>query len=124
MTIVEELLNNIYDISSLMPRISAVAPSTPAPVVAPTQQSDDASGEDLENAAGQIEAESRRLRQIELENETYLGEMKRDSNLDGLKVEILEKVAAIQEECISYREGYDQYIYLWTVSFYSNLFLY
>jgi dynein heavy chain len=40
--------------------------------------------------------------------------MRRDDGLDSVRVGILQRVSAIIEQCISYKEGFDQYTYLWT----------
>ncbi|KAI8853660.1 dynein heavy chain and region D6 of dynein motor-domain-containing protein [Chytridium lagenaria] len=117
MWIVSELLDDIYDIASLVPRISKRnqidIESLKAKELAQAQNDDSVhSGEDLDTTSA--EEQMRRLRQLEIENETYLGEMKRDDKLDSLKVEILDGIKVILDDCLAYKEGYEQFSYLWT----------
>ena len=118
MLIVTDLIDDVYEVASLMPRIA------PSKVKMPDfnkykASSDDApksapSGEDLENE--KIE-KALLLQQFNTENETYLGEMKNDKNLSKTKYDIIERVRVILEECLTYKEVYEQYSYLWTVCF-------
>ncbi|KAJ3051836.1 hypothetical protein HK097_007152 [Rhizophlyctis rosea] len=128
--IINDLLDDIFDVSSLMGRIAPV----PEPTVDPTLNKPAAPGGDAAaaeaNAGGngggedgserdvsveQAEEErERRLRQMETENETYLGEMKRNEELGRLRNLVVDRVREVMEECLAYREGYDQFTYLWT----------
>ncbi|KAJ1549762.1 Dynein heavy chain 17, axonemal, partial [Cladochytrium tenue] len=114
LTIIEDLLDSIYDISSLMPRI-APAPEMPLPSpTTPGAMGDDGMLAEEEPSPAEEEARLKRIRQMEIENETYLGEMKKNARLNSLRTEILERVHQILEECQVYRETFDQYTYLWT----------
>ncbi|KAJ3096963.1 hypothetical protein HDU97_005410 [Phlyctochytrium planicorne] len=117
MWIVSELLDDIYDIASLTPRISKRADadlSALKPKTRTAHNGDESShsGDELDNTSA--EEQTRRLKQLEIENETYLGEMKRDDRLDSLKVEILDGIKVILDDCLAYKEGYEQFSYLWT----------
>jgi dynein heavy chain len=46
--------------------------------------------------------------------ETYLTEMAENDELVGLKEDVVFRVRKSMEECVSYRESYDQFSYLWT----------
>ncbi|KAJ3191413.1 hypothetical protein HK101_007802 [Irineochytrium annulatum] len=117
MWIASDLLEDIYTVASLMPRIARVE-SIPAPKPIGSSAngagSDDAthSGDELEHTSA--EENSKRLRQMEIENETYLGEMKQDETLDTLRVEILDRIKVILEDCTGFKDGYEQFSYLWT----------
>jgi dynein heavy chain len=101
--IMEDLLEDIYNVSSLIPRVYPLAlPATPTPV--PTETSTDSEAK-LNQAS--LEAEN-------LANASYLAEMRKDAGLNSLRTVILERVASIIDNCVTYKEGYDQYVYLWT----------
>jgi hypothetical protein len=101
-----------------MPRIG-----TPKEIILPKREeapSSAPSGEDMEGGAEihqNPEDEARLMAQLELENATYLGEMKADMVLDTRKEEIVSRVQTIMDDCNAYKDGYEQYSYLWTVSF-------
>nr|KAJ3421855.1 hypothetical protein HK105_002054 [Polyrhizophydium stewartii] len=117
MSIIESLIEDIYDVSSLMPRVAPVekppTPAAPAKVegdAAATTAAGEESGELLEGASESGKA----LGLLSTENDTYLGEMRQDETLDNMRVSIIEHVRNIIESCAQYKEGYDQYTYLWT----------
>ena len=55
------------------------------------------------------------LPSLNFENESYLGELQDDETLSNLKDVILSRTKSIIEKCVTYKESYDQYAYLWTV---------
>ena len=116
MGIVENLVEDVYTISALMPR---VAPRhKPAPTqVAP--KPDTPVNEGTPNAAPEESTDSNSAKKKEfdldtVENDTYLGEMRQDESVDRLRVGIIARVRAIMESCLQYKEGFEQYTYLWT----------
>ncbi|ORY39399.1 hypothetical protein BCR33DRAFT_720231 [Rhizoclosmatium globosum] len=109
--IVSDLLNGIYEISSLMTRIS---PSKVAPIKKKKRRTIVTEEGEEEPQGVDHEEEERERRREELESQTYLGEMNHDENLDNLREEIMSRVAVIMEECTAYRDGFEQYAYLWT----------
>lgn len=115
MYVVNELLEDIFESSSLMPRI---APQ-PDPVM-PTLGGKDASGLANSNGGDDDEEEEleediiRKHQKAVLENQSYLGEMRKDNLLDGLRMDIIDRTRVIMEECVAYKENFEQYSYLWT----------
>ncbi|KAI8812367.1 dynein heavy chain and region D6 of dynein motor-domain-containing protein [Cladochytrium replicatum] len=118
--IFDTLLDDLYDVASLMPRIDPTQPQhdpndVPASSLAPGPPEGDLhpssapSGEDVSEEDREWE-----LKQIQLENETYKGKMRRDPVLTELRDSISDRVQMIMEECRNYRDGYDQFTYLWT----------
>ena len=91
-SITEDLIEDIFNISSLMPRIFAAN----APTV--TSNDSDKTVKLADNLA----------------NTTYLTEMRKDQGLSTLRVGILERVSVVVDSCQTYRDGFDQYVYLWT----------
>ncbi|KAJ3249578.1 hypothetical protein HDU78_000105 [Chytriomyces hyalinus] len=108
--IVTELLNGVYETSSLMKRI---APSKNGPKLPPPKSHHEES-EDVDGSGVDLEEYDREKKRLEIENETYLGEMNGDEKLDSTRVDIINNVTMIMEECMAYRDGYEQYSYLWT----------
>ena len=114
LSIVQDFVDDIYHISSLVQRISPknieippVQPSTPAEE-APTDSCSDA------NQSKNI------LTAHDDSNETYIGEMKAAESLTKLRDLVLERANIIIEKATAYKEGYDQYAYLWTVFLFFN----
>ncbi|KAI8914343.1 dynein heavy chain and region D6 of dynein motor-domain-containing protein [Gorgonomyces haynaldii] len=102
LAILETLLEDFYDISSLMPRIAPAKVKAPPPV-ANTQP---AEGEEAKPQEDQKLNEG--------VDDTYLGEMRLDDTLDGIRRNIMSRVANILELSQQHRETYEQYAYLWT----------
>jgi len=50
-----------------------------------------------------------------LEQQTYLGSLKADSEIKQLKSSILQKIGTISDDCQSYRQNMQQFAYLWVV---------
>ncbi|TPX70381.1 hypothetical protein SpCBS45565_g01824 [Spizellomyces sp. 'palustris'] len=76
--------------------------------------SDVHSDEDYASDSEQDDFRARQLAQMNMENETYLGEMRRDQTLIRLRTLILEHVREIMEQSVVYKDGYDQFTWLWT----------
>ncbi|KNC98871.1 dynein beta chain, flagellar outer arm [Spizellomyces punctatus DAOM BR117] len=76
--------------------------------------SDVHSDEDYASDSDQDDFRARQLAQMNMENETYLGEMRRDQTLIRLRTLILEHVREIMEQSVVYKDGYDQFTWLWT----------
>ncbi|KAJ3023806.1 hypothetical protein HKX48_000940 [Thoreauomyces humboldtii] len=138
--IINDVLEDIYDAASLMGRVAtardaaategsvAATPATPdatsgAPGqdVLPAADAPRDSETDLhpegEEDGSDVEGEDFRARQVaqaNMENETYLGEMRRDQTLSRLRASILEHVSRIMEDSLVYKDGYDQFTWLWT----------
>ena len=110
-SIIEDIVEDIYNISALMPRIVPFIPppqvvaTTPATATAPAPTTP--SSEDPSHAQLEKEAEN-------LANATYLTEMRKDQALNAVRVGIIDRVSSIIEQCQTYKEGFDQYVYLWT----------
>ncbi|KAJ3158178.1 hypothetical protein HDU86_003133 [Geranomyces michiganensis] len=140
--IINDVLEDIYDAASLMGRVApAKEPDateiagTAVPAVldsgAPQSTADGqplAEGgnardsesdlhtegeEDVSDAEGE-DFKARQIAQANMENETYLGEMRRDQTLTRLRNSILEHARRIMEEAVIYKDGYDQFTWLWT----------
>ncbi|KAJ3312837.1 hypothetical protein HDV04_002647 [Boothiomyces sp. JEL0838] len=101
-TIIEDLIDDIFNVSSLMPRV--------APLEIKTKPKPAATELNEENA----KAEKDDKAMDDFANSTYLAEMRQDHMLDSLRVGIIERVATIVENCQQFRETFDQYAYLWT----------
>lgn len=116
LAVIEDFVSDIYNMASLMPRISSTAsdnvaaPATDAVTEAPqeTQASDVAS-----ETHGSTENKITALPAVR--DDTYLPEMVSNEALGGIKRLILERVRTIIEKCLTYKDGFDQYTYLWTV---------
>jgi dynein heavy chain len=106
LAIVQNFVDDIYDMSSLMPRISAKVFEQPRP----TTTASNGEPQDANQSKGALPGAEGNL-----ENDTYLGEMKNLDNLSKIRKNIIERVSSIIEKGLTYREGYDQYTYLWTV---------
>ena len=89
----------------------ADAAATEAPQTTDTQASDVAS-----DTLGSTENKIAAL--LPVQDDTYLPEMVSNEVLNGFKQLILERVRLIIEKCLTYKDGYDQYTYLWTVCFF------
>ncbi|KAJ3180788.1 hypothetical protein HDU85_003867 [Gaertneriomyces sp. JEL0708] len=137
---ITELLEDLYDVASLMGRISPVkdveepaaslggAPeagnATNGAEPADNNGSGDVSEGGRASEAGDNgatseddETEDSRAQQlavVNMENETYLGQLKRDPTLMKLTKTILDRVQEVIEESMNYKDGYDQYAWLWT----------
>lgn len=144
MFVMNELLEDIYEASSLMPRVAPRAEPVPSPdtrvsSVNPAEnhaKDDPASnvaphtGEDGFHMAGdddeQLDTEHeedllrKRQKQI-LENQTYLGEMRKDSGLDELRMKVIDRTRIVMDDCLAYKDRYEQYSYLWTVLYRFNV---
>jgi dynein heavy chain len=129
MFVINELLEDIYEAGSLVNRIAPKTDSAPvssleastASSASPQIPASDAlaasHGNEEPAASEENEEEiARKQQQLILENRTYLGEMKRDNELDSLKRLVIERVREIMAECVSYKDSYEQFSYLWTVS--------
>ncbi|KAJ1551294.1 hypothetical protein HK096_001712 [Nowakowskiella sp. JEL0078] len=124
--IIETLLDDIYDISSLMPRIAPTSQESKSNSMSAISghhtSPQNIDGEPLPGSAPSgddiiVPSEEEReyeLHQIQMENQTYRGEMRRDAKLASLRNQIMESVREIIEDCVAYRDSYDQYTYLWT----------
>ena len=113
LTICQNFIEDIFDISTLMTRISpkdipskAPVPATAPVAAAPTESNppENVDGIDTEDA----------LSAAKIEKETYLGEMKNNDDLNKIRLVIIDRVRTIIEKAVIYKEGYDQYAYLWT----------
>ncbi|KXS10801.1 hypothetical protein M427DRAFT_103173 [Gonapodya prolifera JEL478] len=118
MAIVKFILDDIYDVATLMERIAPrIAPPTPAPTPAQPQgaQSEAPVGTSTSAlpATPQAPTESPPTRG-ESDNGTYLTEMTSDPVLEKMRKEVVRRAIRIIDECTRYKEGYDQYAYLWT----------
>ncbi|KAJ3391292.1 hypothetical protein HDU84_006208 [Entophlyctis sp. JEL0112] len=111
LVIISQLMDDIYEISSLMSR---VAPQKLPPAKKSVRRRIIEDGEEGDNEEINPEEEEKQLRREEIENSTYLGEMNRDEKLANIRQEISNRVAVIMEECTAYKDGYEQYAYLWT----------
>ncbi|OAJ37788.1 hypothetical protein BDEG_21780 [Batrachochytrium dendrobatidis JEL423] len=119
LSIMECVIDDIFDVSSLMPRVAPIAKpishnahkveAMPVENNAPVSSSDDPS----ESQESTSEREKKLILEA-AENESYLGEMRRDETLDNLRVSILDRVKGIIENCAQYKDSYEQYTYLWT----------
>ncbi|KAJ3128700.1 hypothetical protein HK098_003691 [Nowakowskiella sp. JEL0407] len=127
--IMETLLDDVDHISTLMPRVAPVASQGPesmssrngvSTVNPPHPQTADGdhvpgsapSGEDMDMQTD--EEKELEMQQMILENESYRGEVRRDPELTRMRTKIMSNVQEIMDECIAYRDSYDQYTYLWT----------
>lgn len=128
MFVINELLEDIYEAGSLVNRIAPKAESVPVSSLdasaassasphIPQADSLAASHGNEESTASEDNEEeiARKQQQLILENRTYLGEMKRDNELDSLKRLVIERVREIMAECVGYKDSYEQFSYLWTV---------
>ncbi|KAI9353687.1 dynein heavy chain and region D6 of dynein motor-domain-containing protein [Obelidium mucronatum] len=113
LAIMSDLLSGIYEISSLMERIAPPKEKPKKPVV---RKIVDENSDGSEESGVDLAEQERQLHRQEIESQTYLGEMSRDEILETTRLEILNRVSVILEECMAYREGYEQYAYLWTIS--------
>ncbi|KAJ3365528.1 hypothetical protein HDU91_002183, partial [Kappamyces sp. JEL0680] len=105
-SIMQDLIEDIYNIASLVPRVYPLVLAAPAVTPAvPVPDTADAGEAKLHQAT--LDAEK-------LAGDTYLAEMRLDNGLNNVKSAILERVATIIDSCTTYKEGYDQYVYLWT----------
>ena len=118
MYVIDGFLEDIYECASLMPRILEKEEVHETEVIAETDHEETDPNEENEISP---EAEQDLLRQKQLalmENKTYLGELRKDKELQSLKTKILDRVKDVMEGCLNYRDSYDQYTYLWTVKIY------
>ncbi|KAJ3220317.1 hypothetical protein HK099_004389 [Clydaea vesicula] len=117
MFVMNELLEDIYASSSLMGRISkrVIANTESPPTSAPLPTSDEHDHMHDEEVEDEAEEDiiQRQQRQI-LENQTYLGEMRRDKTLDMLRLSIIDRTTEVMDDCMAYKDGYEQFSYLWT----------
>lgn len=113
LTSLEELLNDFYETSDLIARIAPISPELAAApvVVKPIIPAAVAAGSD--GAPVETHKEYHQL-VSETANETYLALMQADSDLNNLRIRILDRAHEVMEKCTMYRETYDQYSYLWT----------
>ena len=108
-SIVEDLIEDIFNVSALMPRLSPlVLPQPAAPTPAVTAPPATANSDAVSIVEKTVKLAD------ELANATYLTEMRKDAALGTLKVGILERVSFIVDSCQTYKDGFDQYVYLWT----------
>ncbi|RKO94585.1 dynein heavy chain and region D6 of dynein motor-domain-containing protein [Blyttiomyces helicus] len=122
--IINDLLEDIYEVAALMGRIAPPKDDGKAAFTSAAQGWDGtASGhptdpnegmDDDGTDADQDEERARELEKIDMENLTYLGDMRRDETLGRLRREILDRVQDIMGECLNYKDSYDQFTYLWT----------
>lgn len=118
MYVIDGFLEDIYECASLMPRILEKEEVHETEVIAEIDHEETDPNEENEISP---EAEQDLLRQKQLavmENKTYLGELRKDKELQSLKTKILDRVKDVMEGCLNYRDTYDQYTYLWTVKKY------
>jgi dynein heavy chain len=107
MFVINELLEDIFESSSLMPRISP----KPEPVI-PQKGSSVEEEDETERDEEDIE---RKHQTAILENQTYIGEMRTDEILDNLRTTVVDRTRVIMEEAVAYKDKFEQYSYLWTV---------
>jgi dynein heavy chain, axonemal len=93
LSIMEDLIEDIYETSSRMARI---APSTKE-ITKPIAEANEA-------------ASMRSYADVE----TYVNEMRQDEALDALRQGIMSRVSSILECSAQHKETYEQYSYLWT----------
>ncbi|KAI8900476.1 dynein heavy chain and region D6 of dynein motor-domain-containing protein [Globomyces pollinis-pini] len=107
--IMEDIIEDIYNAASLMPRVAPAVIKNKVIAVAPPPE------EHVGDATPEAKVlEMAEKKSDELANMTYLAEMRNDESLDSLRVGILGRVSSIIETCLQYKEGFDQYTYLWT----------
>ncbi|KAJ1334726.1 hypothetical protein BSLG_007881 [Batrachochytrium salamandrivorans] len=121
LSIVESLIDEIFYVSSLMPRVSPVISNLHATTSLKKANGNHTDSNNLQesvNDSSDVHASSGELeKQLAfqtLENESYLGEIRKDETLEHLRESIVDHVRGIVENCIQYKDGYDQYTYLWT----------
>ncbi|RKO98183.1 hypothetical protein CXG81DRAFT_17063 [Caulochytrium protostelioides] len=127
--IASDMIDDVYEMAALMGRIvppeddgiAAFEAQHHAAVTAAAVQAAEGGEANTEEdcaaredeLAAHLEAEIRRMQE---ENESYIGEIKRDATLSDLADLIRTRIAAAAESCIAYRQTYDRYAYLWTES--------
>ncbi|KAJ3090810.1 hypothetical protein HK102_002597 [Quaeritorhiza haematococci] len=151
MVIVNDVLEEIYNVASLMDRIAhpkatATVPDMPqslsvaandggtlAPSTAdgshPSEEDRSHTPSGLHGLSGlddsmavdssmspedRLSRQQRAYAEMQKQNQTYLGETKQNKELERLRMEIFERVRMIMDQCLGYKEGYDQFSYLWT----------
>jgi dynein heavy chain len=97
-TIAEDFIEDIFNFASMMARVY------PGPVQKLKPVSSEADGNAASDKQAQEEANA---------YETYLAEMRQNPELDALREGINKRVSQIVDLSIQYREGFDQYTYLW-----------
>ncbi|KAI9209879.1 dynein heavy chain and region D6 of dynein motor-domain-containing protein, partial [Polychytrium aggregatum] len=113
MWIIEDLLEDIYSVASLMPRVAPPSEEDIEAVMPQRSSVATARGDDGDDGYDEA-AHLGRMEQIRVENRTYLGEMRRDDDLLTLREDIINRVQVITEDCQNYRDSYEQFSYLWT----------
>ena len=106
LSIVTEFLDDIYHMSSLMGRISVKQQTVQVNPSEDASSGDQVTTETVPNP---------NLAIVDTSTDTYLSEMLATDSLNDIRVLVLGRVHSIIEKSISYKEGYDQYSYLWTV---------
>jgi dynein heavy chain len=102
--IIKDILESIYTTSTLLNRISPNALYV-APVHTPTEGEEDKLS---------VQSTEEQKAKDELASKTYLGEILSSQELQHLRMEVLERVQLVAEECLHYKENFEQYSYLWT----------
>ena len=106
-SISEDLIENFYNIASLVPRVSPLIENSSAAPMATMDVIPETSVTPSETAKSPFSAD-------ETSKLTYLYEMQKDPILASLKNTVLERFSIIITDCNSYKDGFDQYVYLWT----------
>jgi dynein heavy chain len=106
MFVINELLEDIFESSSLMPRIA----TKPEPEM-PTENKNVDDEDEVERDEEDI---LRKHQKAVLENESYIGEMRTDGLLEELRMSVVDRTRVIMEEAIIYKDKFEQYSYLWT----------
>lgn len=113
-SIIQDFIDDIYHMSALVQRIS------PKEVEKPVTRPPPAAEGSNEDVAPESKASQPHLNSPDASDETYLGEMKNNESLNKIRDTVLQRAHTIVEKAIAYKEGYDQYAYLWTVFYLIN----
>jgi dynein heavy chain len=120
--IIQEFVDDIYHMAALIPRISPrAAPmltvSSNAPNVEESNSTEAAilANGSTDQMSASVKASKTELAGYDDKNETYMGEMMNNEFLNKLRDTILQRARTIVEKALAYKEGYEQYAYLWTV---------
>jgi dynein heavy chain len=104
--ITEDIIEDIFMASSMMARV--------LPALEFTKQRQNKSDQAVELSADVKSTDPIIDAMKKNEVETYLAEMRQNEVLDNLRTGIIKRVGVIIDLCAQYKEGFDQYTYLWT----------
>jgi dynein heavy chain len=117
-SIIQDFIDDIYHMSALIQRISPRESAIPPSVLVPSAEESNPA-ESMPGSTEEMSADAQSIKPdlpaLDDADETYLGEMINNETLNKIKDTVLQRARTIVEKALAYKEGYDQYAYLWTV---------